>query len=521
MTPFLRSRRTLVAAVAALCLLLPVGIGNASVDLAGSGAGVGQAYIDPTLARTIAAGPAPALLSWDDGATTREEVAAYLRDSGVRHRVFEHLSMAVGCAAGPADLRALAGAPGAISVWGDEKMTPALESGTPVGTGTGTSSTADLDTGVPGVTGKGVGIAVMDTGIDGTHPDLEFGTKTLLNARVLVSHLEVMGPGNDTCFVDSYDDGVRDSETVSGHGTHIASVAAGNGAASDGQVKGVAPDADLVGLNVVEQATPEHQGDISVSLIRFMAGVNYVISRSLDGGPTVSKVALLGWTSDGLYDPWHPHSLAIRDLHDFGLSVVVPVGNGGPQPSACDQASTCRFNKLAVGPYAIGVGATPKNSTTSLEDYSSRGDPSPRDARGDLVRYEPIVVAPGTGILGARRVGLATFSGSAPGPYSLAGQGSGPGEDLTNTSYQAMTGTSVAAAHVAGTIALMQEAAMAAKGCFLTTDQVRQILQDTASAMPGYERWQVGAGSVDAAAAVDAARLATKVVSFDPWMCGQ
>ena len=516
MTRTPKFRRTVVAAATALCLLLSMGIGNASVDVAT--AVDTSAYIDPSALAAVNGGASRAVLSWDAEAVSRQDVVDYLERSGIRHGMFSDLSMAVACAATAADLALLARAPGAISVWGDEPMTPILNSEAINGVGGGRAAAAVANPiSVPGVTGKGVGIAVLDTGIDGTHPDLAFGPKTVLNARVLVSHMEITGVGNDTCAPDQFDDGVRDSETVSGHGTALAGIAAGNGTASTGQTKGVAPEAALVGLNVVDQATPQHTGDVSVSLIRFLAGVNYVISRSLDGGPTISKVALLGWTSEGLHDPWHPHALAIRDLHDFGITPVVPVGNGGPQDNSCDQAATCKFNRLAAGDFAVGVGATPP-SGTSLEDYSSRGDPIAREARDEIVRYQPTIVAPGTGILGARRLGLAMAAGSAPGPYQLAGQGAGAGDDPTNRSYQAMTGTSVAAAQVAGTVALMQQAAMDAKGCFLTTDQVRQILQQTATAM-AYETWQVGAGSINAVAAVDAARAATRIPSVDPWMC--
>jgi subtilisin family serine protease len=130
-----------------------------------------------------------------------------------------------------------------------------------------------------------------------------------------------------------------------------------------------------------------------------------------------------------------------------------------------------------------------------------------------------MLVAPGTNILGARRVGVATFAGSASTPYPLAGQGAGADDDVTNVNYQAMTGTSVAAAQVAGSIALMQQAARDAKGCYLSVDQVQEILRQTATPMAGYARWQVGYGSINAEAAVTAAREASRIASPDPWMC--
>ena len=505
--------RSVVALLAALLILGPAATAR---PMAVSGVATGDlAYVDPNLLTQVAAKPSPAILAWDDQTTTRAEVGSYLQQTGIQHHVFSALSMAIGCATRASDVVALAGAPGAISVWGDEQMTPTLDRSVP--------TAFRGDPGVVwsglGITGEGVGIAVLDTGIDGTHPDVEFGRRIVLNARVVVSHLEIMGPGNDSCYPDSFQEDIPDSETVSGHGTHMASIAAGDGTASAGRLKGMAPEADLIGLNIAEQATPEVDSDVDVSLIRFIAAANYVISRALEGGPTIAKVALLGWTSTGLFDPWHPHYLSVRDLYDFGISVVMPVGNGGPGASSCDSADTCHFNRLAVGQYPIAVGATPKDFGGQLEDYSSRGDPTQREARGQWVSYEPTLVAPGSYVVAARRAGLAAFAPPLPTRYPLGAAGAGVNNDLTNPQYQALTGTSVAAAHVAGTIALMQQAAVEAKGCFLHPGQVKSILEGTATPIGGYQRWEVGSGAVNATAAVFAARQVAAFRSADPWVC--
>ena len=505
------SLRRTAAVVVTLSLLLPATASQGRSD------GADPAHIQPGLLAAVAAHPAPVILTWDKGETTREQVAAYLRAHRLAGEPFSTLPMAVSCAATAHDVLTLSRAPGALSVYGDEQMVPTVRTEASLGS----AGPVRAPTGVPGVTGDNVGIAVFDTGIDATHPDLEFGRKTVTNMRVLFSHRDVYGPNGDPCLPNQFQEGVSDSENVSGHGTHLAGVAAGDGTASAGQVKGVAPGADLIGLSLVEQSTPEHLGDISFSLIRFLAGVNYVTNKSLSGDPTTAKVVLLGWTSKGLYDPWHPHTSAMYELHEFGISPVVPVGNGGNSASKCDAESTCHFNRLAVGDYVIAVGATRQTAAGQvLADFSSGGDPDPVLARDEtLVRYHPMIVAPGTNILGARRVGLATYAGSPNTQYPLAGQGAGASDDPTNLRYQAMTGTSVAAAHVAGTIALMQQVARDAKGCFLTSDQVQEILRSTATPMAGYAPWQVGFGSVSPDAAVVAAREAPRISSPDPWMC--
>jgi serine protease AprX len=503
-------RRT-ATVIVALSMLLPATASQGRVARADA------AHIQPGLLASVSAHPAPVILTWDKDATTREDVTAYLRERGLSGYTFSALPMAVSCAATATDVLALSRAPGAVSVYGDEQMAPTASTEARLrGAGPVRSPR-----GVPGVTGDGVGIAVFDTGIDGSHPDLEMGRKTVTNIRILFSHRDIYGPGGDPCLPNQFQEGVTDTETASGHGTHLAGVAAGDGTASGGQVKGVAPGADLIGFNVVEQTTPEHLGDVKLSLLRFLGAVNYVTNEALSGDPTIAKVVLLGWTSKGLHDPWHPHSSAMTELHEFGLSVVVPVGNGGSAASTCDDAKTCHFNPLAVGDWVIGVGATRQTpSGPVLADFSSGGDPEPRLVIDEsLVRYQPMLVAPGTNILGARRVGLATYAGSPGTPYPLAGQGAGAGDDPTNLHYQVMTGTSVAAAHVAGTIALMQQAAREAKGCFLTADQVEEILRATATPMAGYAQWQVGSGSLHPEAAVAAAREAPRLDSPDSWMC--
>jgi subtilisin family serine protease len=119
-------------------------------------------------------------------------------------------------------------------------------------------------------------------------------------------------------------------------------------------------------------------------------------------------------------------------------------------------------------------------------------------------------------VVAALRPGLAPFAtfpgGSRPGATGSSAR------HRVDLDYQALTGTSVAAAHVAGTIALMQEAAVDAKGCFLTFTQVRQLLRDTATPM-GAAAHEVGSGALDATAAVWGGRFAPPVSSRNSWEC--
>jgi serine protease AprX len=499
------ARRTAVSwSVAAIT----VAAGLAAPAAPAAAPAAAAARVAPALADAVTRGPAPAVLTWDRTAADRDEVAAHLARAGVQARVLDALPMALACAGGSADLRALVSAPGALSVWGEERLrTAGAATAAPVPAVVAPATSAGL-----GVTGRGVSLGVVDSGVDGRQP--AFADRMRSNVRVLVSHREFLGPGDPPPCQDVLSAELQDSEVSSGHGTHLAGVAAGRPAATGGRYAPLATDARIVGVGVQDTVTPDTdvKDTTRLSLFAALAGLNHVLSVGLVADDPV-KAVIGGWVGDGLHDPYHPLNLAVRDLHDFGIAVVLPAGNEGPAASDCSAAATCRFNPFAAGSYAIGVAASTAADPTRLTGFSSRGDATTRVSEGIEVRYQPVLTAVGEAVVGPRRLGTANVV-TPP----LHGGGGTPTAPSTDAQHVAMTGTSVAAAQVAGAVLLMQEAARQANGCYLPAATVRRLLASTARPLQA-STTEAGSGLLDVAAAVSAARAEPPVTRRDRWMC--
>ncbi len=335
-----------------------------------------------------------------------------------------------------------------------------------------------------GYTGAGVGIGVIDAGIDGTHPDL-CGAPVFCHGTPVKTVQNVKFVG-DTDRADPVVpvENVISTDNTSGHGSHVAGIAAGFGTASSvpGLYQGVAPGANLVGMGT---------GEV-VDVFNVLAGFDYAISHRQQYN---IKVLNNSW-GPGVgtpYDPEHPVNKAIDAAWNAGISVVFGAGNDGPR--------TDSLNAFSVNPHAISVAATNK-ITTHMAFFSSRGVPgSPF--------WHPTVSAPGENIVSVRSLtGATTHAGDATSanPDPIAN------EDLPY--YGNVSGTSMASPHVAGVVALMQDAAFRTRGTYLTPQQVKDILQSSAqtgvgAGLPNYQQYSMGAGLVDAAAAAAAAAAGT------------
>jgi serine protease AprX len=319
-------------------------------------------------------------------------------------------------------------------------------------------------------TGKGVTVIVNDSGIDATLDDLEFGTKVVGNVQGITHAQALSLTGVDGVWIK----GQPNTDLNVGHGTHCAGTVGGWGTHSDGKYKGAAPGADIVGYG----------SGAGLSILDALGGYDYAISSIWDFNSPI-RVMSNSWGSSGKYDPAGPISLASYKAHRLEIISVFAAGNSG--------AGEDTHNPYAQIPWGMSVGASTKQG--NLIDFSSRGK---RGETGDFImpdgsswtyKNEVTIVAPGVDIISTRAKTNVASNGGADDVGVI--------ENEYLPFYTRISGTSMAAPHVAGIVALMLEANPA-----LTNLQIKAIIQQTATNMPGYQSWEVGAGHVNAYAAV-------------------
>lgn len=305
------------------------------------------------------------------------------------------------------------------------------------------------------VTGRGVTVAVLDTGLDSLHQDVQ--GRVVQNVKLAETHS--VSPGF-TYPVNV--ENLPNTDQLSGHGTFVAGIIAGDGARSQGEFRGVAPGANLIGLSA---------GDLD--LLHVLAGYDYLLEH---GASLNVRVVNCSFSANTIFDFNDPVNIATRLLTEHNISVVFSAGNSG--------AGFETLNPYAIAPWVIGVGAV--DDKLQLADFSSRGS-----FASSL--FHPTLVAPGVSIVSLR---------SASSPSLTGALGVESGTDAQRISadalpfYTTSSGTSFSAPQVAGTIALMLEV-----NPNLTPAQIRDILQRSATPLPPYYQHEVGAGLLNAYAA--------------------
>ncbi|MER6910881.1 S8 family serine peptidase [Streptomyces sp. NPDC000594] len=302
--------------------------------------------------------------------------------------------------------------PGVRHIWLDAVRTARLDrSGARIGAPAAWSA---------GLDGTGVTIAVLDTGVDARHPDLA--------GRVAAARNFTDAPGTE----DRY-----------GHGTHVASIAAGTGVRS-GRHRGIAPGARLLNAKVLDDSGGGEDSGI-------IAGMEWAVAQGAD----VINMSLGGQDTPEV-DPLEASVNALTER--TGVLFAVSAGNGGPDAGTVGSPGSADA--------ALTVGAV--DDDDRLADFSSTG---PRI--GDEA-VKPDVTAPG----------VDTTAASAPGSLLAREVGEGP------AGYLSLSGTSMAAPHAAGAAALLKQ-----KHPGWRADRLKAVL--TGSARDGgHTAFQQGTGRI-------------------------
>ncbi len=445
-----------------------------------SGLSLAAAELDPVLSNMLGSAlPGDRLevvISYAQSSPVRADQLAALTQLGIDQALSMQSLPIAGALATPAQIQSLAARDDVASIYFNAPLQYMnLDSRRISGAARAVDNPGDFGRVLP-YSGMGVTVLVNDSGVDATHMDLSYGNHVVENVQGLTNLRAV----SDALPV-TYLEGQLNTDLGSGHGTHCAGTVGGTGERSAGEQRGAAPGADLVGYG---------SGGVLL-ILDAVGGIDYAVTNQFRFRSPI-RITSNSWGSSGTFDPLNPVNIATYEAFKRGIVSVFAAGNDGPGEDT--------HNPYAQAPWVISVGAGDKQGR--LADFSSRGK------RGETGTFtvpdgsewtyvnEPTIVATGVDVISTRAVTGSLPALAAPQDVEMI-----PTEQLPF--YTVMSGTSMATPHVAGIAALVLEA-----NPDLDPLELKDLLQRTASNMSGRESWEVGAGHVDAyAALVEAAGL--------------
>ncbi|WP_290815532.1 S8 family serine peptidase [Halovivax sp.] len=347
-------------------------------------------------------------------------------------------------------------------------------------------------------TGENVHVAVIDTGVDGAHPDLEDNLEA--NWQWVGDPLAI----EDDLWTDA---GLVNTDDV-GHGTHCTGSVGADGSASDGEYRGMAPDVTLT----------SYSANASLTVLKAVSAYDHLLANQRSGDHEIHVASNSYGAGPGDYDPYDPLNVAMWLCYEEGVLITFSAGNDGPGDDTLGQRKQA--------PYAMSVAAT--HADQSVTDFSSRGADDgnhdretalenltdlyrgvPEDELGTFEVNRPTVAAKGADV-------MSTLNPAQP-LWAL-----GDDDELY---YGLLSGTSMANPVAAGCAALVIDAYVANHGEAPDPIDVINTLEATAdpdaaadvedpAGTAEYATSNAGAGYVDALAAVKRAEDGD-LASFD------
>lgn len=321
--------------------------------------------------------------------------------------------------------------------------------------------------GVGAYDGSSVHCAVVDSGIDGDHPDF---------SNIENNYQWIGNPlGDPTLWVEA---GSLDTDTI-GHGTHVSGTIGGDGSVSEGTQRGHAPGVTLT----------SYASGLAITILKASVAYDHLLANH----PDVQVVSnSYGATGGGDFDPTAPLNVATRNAYESGMLPVFAAGNGGPNPKT--------LNPYAKAPYVLGVAAT--NNERQVTDFSSRGNP---DGNFDRQLALSNLATDDSGPVALERIGV-----GAPGKQIVSTMS--PADALNQTSpdlelyYESISGTSMSCPCASGIAALAIDAYQQnGYGSPAPINVLNTIEATTTADQSGYTPVNIGTGFVDAVAAVSRA----------------
>ena len=449
-------------------------------SLIASGTVWADAFIEPALATRLSSAAAtqaiPVVISYRQSGPVSAAQVSYLRSLGITRGVTMRSLPIAGAVATPALIRQIAQQPDVVSIFQNAPVKLLnFEARQQSGSARVYDNPGDFGRAIP-TSGRGVTVMVNDSGIDTTNPDLPISTKVVDNVQAAQNFAtslaaDFAGPG---IFPITHLRNQINTDLGSGHGTHVAGTVGASGTQSNGRLRGAAPGADLLGYG---------SGGVLL-ILDAVGGLDYAASNQFSYRFPV-RITSNSWGTSGRFEPTNPVNIATYELYKKGIVSVFAAGNDGPGEDT--------HNPYAQAPWVISVGASEKDGV--LTGFSSRGKRfetgtfTMPDGASWTYTNQPTIVAAGVNIVSTR-----ALSGALP---LLGAEMDATLPPAFVPYYTHSSGTSMATPHVSGVLAQMLEA-----NANLTPLQLRNIVQATATNMTGRDAYEVGAGHLNAYAAV-------------------